>query len=149
MLYNDNFNTLFTLKTSRVITGLVFVCLTLSQFISDLTPQDIYGRGLSVLFEPELSADAETVNVIFVHGLRDSVEETWTHTESQSFWPLWLPENKMFKNTRILIFNHNAFEARAYSSSERFSFFAEWLLTELDFLGSRISNVSPHSMKET
>jgi len=33
---------------------------------------------------------------------------TWTHAESNSFWPLWLPELEGLENARIMTFGYDS-----------------------------------------
>jgi len=74
--------------------------------------------GLRVLHEPRTTVTGETqtspslntktVELIFVHGLGGSAKETWTHPDSNGFWPDWLHDDNRFSNVRISTFCYNA-----------------------------------------
>jgi hypothetical protein len=74
------------------------------------TPTATDDFGLQVLFEPTLHRDLRTspVDIIFVHGLGGSAKGTWTHPESKSFWPLWLPKVHGLENARITVFGYDS-----------------------------------------
>ena len=63
--------------------------------------------GLHVVFEPESNP---TLNLIFVHGLGGTSEQTWSRDKDKNkFWPReWLPHEPGFETTRILSFGYNA-----------------------------------------
>lgn len=48
------------------------------------------------------------INIIFVHGLGGSAEDTWGDAESGTFWPLWLPEVRGLGNARIMTFGYDS-----------------------------------------
>ena len=48
------------------------------------------------------------MELIFVHGLGGSAKETWTHANSNGFWPSWLHEDNRFDNVRISTFGYDA-----------------------------------------
>jgi hypothetical protein len=66
--------------------------------------------GLQILHEPTTSSDSANrpINIIFVHRLGGSATGTWTDSQSGSFWPLWLPEVKDLKDTRILTLGYDS-----------------------------------------
>jgi hypothetical protein len=64
--------------------------------------------GLQLLHEPQTRTGPNTIDVIFVHGLGGSAKGTWTHPETNGFWPTWLLEKEGFKNVRIATFGYNA-----------------------------------------
>ena len=79
--------------------------------MSDLPPRPSPDPfGLTILIEPAVP-DGEHIpltNVIFVHGLGGSARGTWTHEESDSFWPDWLPTTKGLGHARIMTFGYDA-----------------------------------------
>ena len=74
------------------------------------------------------------VNIIFVHGLGGSSKGTWTHSETQSFWPEWLPEKNGLENVRIATFGYDAnwSNITAPSNALGIADFAMQLLDALD-----------------
>lgn len=64
--------------------------------------------GLNVLYEPD--DGAPIVDIIFVHGLGGTSQETWSRNrDPQFFWPReWLPSEPGFEQARILSFGYNA-----------------------------------------
>lgn len=54
------------------------------------------------------SSGLQTIDIIFVHGLGGLSRGTWTHPETQGFWPLWLPEVEGLENVRISLFGYNS-----------------------------------------
>jgi hypothetical protein len=48
------------------------------------------------------------ITIVFVHGLGGSSIGTWTHSETNSFWPTWLVEKKGFENVRVTTFGYDA-----------------------------------------
>jgi hypothetical protein len=64
--------------------------------------------GLQVLHDPQTPTDPNTIDVIFVHGLGGSAKGTWTHPETNGFWPTWLLEKDGFENVRIATYGYNA-----------------------------------------
>ena len=65
---------------------------------------------LRVLVELPPSSEPSTIliNVIFVLGLGGSAKGTWTDSQIDGFWPLWLPAVKGLENTRILSFRYDS-----------------------------------------
>ena len=70
--------------------------------------------GLWIAREPRTPASetqSESLplfDVIFVHGLGGKAQGTWTHDETQAFWPEWLPEGKGMSNVRVSTFGYKA-----------------------------------------
>ncbi len=64
--------------------------------------------GLNVLYEPNDSAPI--VDIIFVHGLGGTSQQTWSRNRDlQFFWPReWLPSEPGFEQARVLSFGYNA-----------------------------------------
>jgi hypothetical protein len=66
--------------------------------------------GLRILVEPTPSPHSSNslINIIFVHGLGGSAEDTWTDPQTNSFWPPWLIRVKGLENARIMTFGYDA-----------------------------------------
>lgn len=112
-------------------------------------PQWVEDRyGLDIVYEPALSSpsgDANTVNIIFVHGLDGGARRTWTDPESNCFWPAWLLEEKGFKSTRIVMYGYDARYTFVVARNRRalgITDAANQLLDELDLFYSRFGDVS-------
>ena len=96
--------------------------------------------GLHIWHEPRimptgtLSSIAKTVELIFVHGLGGSARQTWTHEDTNRFWPSWLHEDDRFNNVRISTFGYDANFERilAPQNALGISDFAKQLLDSLD-----------------
>jgi hypothetical protein len=75
-----------------------------------------------------------TVNVIFVHGLRGSTTETWTHYPSKTFWPTLLGEDEGFENVRVSTFGYDSNLGNIFTPKNALdiSDFAKQLLDALD-----------------
>jgi len=99
-----------------------------------------------VQFEPTVPVDSVTtpVDIIFVHGLGGSAKGTWTHAESNSFWPLWLPKVHGLENVRIMTFGYDSAWNKIWKSNNvlDISDFADQLLNALRRHYSRYGNVS-------
>ena len=66
------------------------------------------------------------VDVIFVHGLGGSARGTWTHPDTNEFWPQWLLRREHMKNVRIYTFGYdsaweNLWAARNYLGIQEFA----------------------------
>ena len=101
--------------------------------------------GLQVLFVPTSSSNSLTspVDIIFVHGLGGSAKGTWTHPESNSFWPLWLPKVHGLENARISVFGYDCAWKKIWTPNNvlNISDFADQLLNALRRHYSRYGNV--------
>jgi len=102
--------------------------------------------GLQVLFVPTFSSESCTppVDIIFVHGLGGSAKGTWTHPESNSFWPLWLPKVHGLENARITVFGYDSTWNKIWNPNNvlDISDFADQLLNDLRRHYARYGNVS-------
>ncbi|MCJ1398925.1 hypothetical protein MMC11_002126 [Xylographa trunciseda] len=63
--------------------------------------------GLKIIYEPQSQA---IVNIIFVHGLGGSSQQSWSKDRNpELFWPQkWLPNEPTISAARILSFGYNA-----------------------------------------
>ena len=66
-------------------------------------------NGLTTLYptRTNLSNNAITADVVFVHGLGGSPVDSWTHRDSGLFWPLYLLPNS-FNNIRIMTYGYDS-----------------------------------------
>ena len=65
--------------------------------------------GLKTLHESKAaSPNSKVIDIIFIHGLGGSAEETWSHPSSKVFWPDLLHEDEKFANGRISTFGYDA-----------------------------------------
>ncbi|KAL8994630.1 MAG: hypothetical protein Q9169_005452 [Polycauliona sp. 2 TL-2023] len=64
--------------------------------------------GLSVLYEPH--EGVPVVDIIFVHGLGGTSQNTWSRNKDENlFWPRqWLPKEPGFEQARIISFGYDA-----------------------------------------
>lgn len=83
------------------------------------------------------------INIIFVHGLGGSSKGTWTYTETQSFWPEWLPDKNGLENVRIATFGYDANWGNVMAPSNALGVadFAMQLLDSLDLHYSEYGDV--------
>jgi hypothetical protein len=83
--------------------------------------------------------------VVFVHGLGGSSKGTWTHSETDSFWPMWLVGRKGFENARIATFGYDSgwYDVTAPRNTLNIASFANQLLDALDVHYSDRGDVSP------
>src|SRR5277367_1012394 len=63
--------------------------------------------GLQVVHAPPLEADV-LYTIVFVHGLGGSQIRSWTHADSNWFWPGNLREHEGLQDVRIAMFGYNA-----------------------------------------
>ena len=84
------------------------------------------------------------VDIIFIHGLGGSAKGTWTHAESNEFWPAWLHSDSKFKNVRISTFSYdsNYGNILAPKNGLGISDFAKHLLDSLDFHFQKYGDVN-------
>jgi hypothetical protein len=96
---------------------------------------------LRVLHEPrtatgeaQASLSTKTVELIFVHGLGGSAKDTWTHADTNGFWPVWLHDDNRLNNVRISIFGYNANFKNVFAPQNALGIadFAKQLLDSLD-----------------
>ena len=101
--------------------------------------------GLRVLHQPQILVPEETkaVDLIFVHGLGGSAKETWTHANTNGFWPSWLHEDTRFDYVRISTFGYNANFKNVLAPQNALGIadFAEQLLDSLDGHFHKYGNV--------
>ncbi|KFY14348.1 hypothetical protein V492_02683 [Pseudogymnoascus sp. VKM F-4246] len=88
--------------------------------------------GLNVLYEPDIAA---TVDIIFVHGLGGTSQQTWSkNRDPKLFWPKeWLPLEPDISTARVLSFGYNAHFAAAGRNVFNISDFAKELLFGMKF----------------
>ena len=79
--------------------------------------------GLTVVVEPQKAL----TNIVLVHGLGGSAIRSWTHSETQWFWPAGLVESLEFKNARILTYGYDASVSSLRAGSLGISEFAAQL----------------------
>ena len=101
--------------------------------------------GLYVLHQPRIVVLEETkaVDLVFVHGLGGSAKETWTHANTNGFWPSWLHEDTRFDYVRISTFGYNANFKNVLAPQNALGIadFAEQLLDSLDGHFHKYGNV--------
>jgi hypothetical protein len=102
--------------------------------------------GLQVHVAPTIPVNSPTlpIDIIFVHGLGGSSKGTWTHPESNSFWPLWLPNVQGLENARITTFGYDSTWNEIWKPNNilDISDFADQLLNSLRRHYSLYGNVS-------
>ena len=83
------------------------------------------------------------ITIVFVHGLGGSSRGTWTHSDTNSFWPTWLVEKKGFENVRITTFGYDASWSNIMAPRNALSIagFANQLLDALDLHYTEHGNV--------
>jgi hypothetical protein len=88
--------------------------------------------GLNVIYEPE---DPPTIDIIFVHGLGGTSQQTWSKNKDPAlFWPKeWLPFERNISTARVLSFGYNAHFAATGSNIFNISDFAKELLFGMKF----------------
>jgi len=88
--------------------------------------------GLNVIYEPD---DPPTIDIIFVHGLSGTSQQTWSKNRDPTlFWPKeWLPIERDISTARVLSFGYNAHFAAAGSNIFNISDFAKELLFGMKF----------------
>jgi hypothetical protein len=88
--------------------------------------------GLNVIYEPN---DSPTIDIIFVHGLGGTSQQTWSKNKDPTlFWPKeWLPFERNISTARVLSFGYNAHFAAAGSNIFNISDFAKELLFGMKF----------------
>ena len=74
---------------------------------TELPPEQISGlRQLPVTRPQDASSADPVIDIIFVHGFGGEPRRTWTYTENQAFWPLWLPNEIGLSHANILTFGY-------------------------------------------
>ena len=83
------------------------------------------------------------ITIVLVHGLGGSSIKTWTHSETNSFWPTWLAEMNGFENVRITTFGYGARWSNIMASRNVLGVtdFANQLLDALDLHYTEYGNV--------
>ena|SRR5579862_3204847 len=117
-----------------------YIPATPATLATPATPDIAGDFGLQVLFVPS----TPQVDIIFVHGLGGSAKGTWTHRDSNSFWPLWLPKVQGLENARITVFGYDSAWNKIWKPNNvlDISDFADQLLNDLKRHYSRYGNVS-------
>lgn len=95
--------------------------------------------GLNVIYEPD---DPPTIDIIFVHGLGGTSQQTWSKNKDPAlFWPKeWLPFERNISTARVLSFGYNAHFAASGSNIFNISDFATELLFGMKFGRDEQSN---------
>jgi hypothetical protein len=86
---------------------------------------------------------AVPIQIIFLHGLGGSKRGTWTHAETNWFWPERLASEKGFDGVRIALFGYDAnFSITERNTIHSIRTFADQLLVALDQLRYRTKPVN-------
>ena len=103
--------------------------------------------GLKTLVEPPSPAVSSSppLNIVFVHGLGGSADDTWIDPGSGSFWPQWLPENKVLENARVMTFGYDSDWNKIWNPGNvlDISDFAKQLANEMWLHYSQYGDVRP------